>query len=227
MKLINIIFLCTVVFMVGCSYDRTNRVVKGFGDSGWVSDVEDAPEPEEQKQQKIAEQAKKQHGLMHIHRYGPGYDILLTLDAGDSDVKFVMALPDGKEVLNPPVEEIAEAKTTESFAEQMPLPDPEENHQKMADRIEQLEKEKTQAVEQTTQHILNAQSLFYKKQYWKALDETNAALDTLPGSAQAHALKGSIYYKMGLYPEAKSSWEHALTLDPAMEQVKASLAHLK
>jgi tetratricopeptide (TPR) repeat protein len=69
--------------------------------------------------------------------------------------------------------------------------------------------------------------LFYKKQYWKSLDETNKALELVSDSAQAHALKGSIYYKMGLSNEAKLSWQQALAIDPTMEQVKTSLARLK
>jgi tetratricopeptide (TPR) repeat protein len=69
--------------------------------------------------------------------------------------------------------------------------------------------------------------LFYKKQYWKSLDETNKALELVPDSAQAHALKGSIYYKMGLSDEAKLSWQQALAIDPTMEHVKTSLARLK
>ncbi|KZZ41175.1 hypothetical protein A3759_03005 [Thalassolituus sp. HI0120] len=164
---------------------------------------------------------------MHIHRYGPGYDILLTLDAGDSDIKFVMALPDGQNVLESPQSEsdAFEAEDESQVADD--LPDPTENHQKMAERIKELEQEKAQIVEQTTRHILSAQSLFYKKEYWKALDETNAALKRLPTSAQAHALKGSIYYKMGLIPEAKASWEEALSLDPEMDQVKTSLARIQ
>jgi len=213
-------------FTSGCSYERSNRIVKGFGDSGWVSETEDAPETP--AAETLAQQSKKQHGLMHIHRYGPGYDILLTLDAGDSDVKFIMALP-GDDASEPQAEQASEA--TESHDEvdevdEAALPDPQANHQKMADRIAQREQDKAQVVEKTTGHILNAQSLFYKKQYWKALDETNAALDKLPSSAQAHALKGSIYYKMGLYPEARSSWETALQLDPELDQVRSSLAKL-
>ena len=49
----------------------------------------------------------------------------------------------------------------------------------------------------------------------------------MPSSAQAHALKGSIYYKMGLNDEAKTSWQQALEIDPSMDQVKTSLARLK
>ena len=226
MKLITVIFIGLVTFLSGCSYERNNRIVKGFGDSGWVSETEDAPQESERKEE-VAQAAKKQHGLMHIHRYGPGYDILLTLDAGDSDVKFVMALPDGKDVLESPQPESDAVDFDEESETAEDLPDPAENHQQMAERIKELEQEKAQVVEQTTRHILNAQSMFYKKEYWKALDETNAALERLPASAQAHALKGSIYYKMGLIPEAKASWEEALSLDPEMDQVKTSLARIQ
>lgn len=226
MKLITVIFIGLVTFLSGCSYERNNRIVKGFGDSGWVSETEDAPQESERKEE-VAQAAKKQHGLMHIHRYGPGYDILLTLDAGDSDVKFVMALPDGKDVLESPQPESDAGDFDDESETAEDLPDPAENHQQMAERIKELEQEKAQVVEQTTRHILNAQSMFYKKEYWKALDETNAALERLPTSAQAHALKGSIYYKMGLIPEAKASWEEALSLDPEMDQVKTSLARIQ
>ncbi len=214
--------LSVFILPAACSYQRTNEVVKGYGNSGWVSETE-VVEEEIQKQSEIAEQAKKQHGLMHIHRYGDGYDVLLTLDAGDSDVKFVMDLP-GK-TLQPEAEIPQEAD--EDITEILDDKTAEEIHENLNENAQQQEKNKNQRVENTTKHILNAQSLFYKKQYWQALDETNAALDNLPDSAQAHALKGSIYYKMGLLPEARSSWEQALKLDPSLDQVKASLDRLK
>ncbi|PHQ88220.1 MAG: hypothetical protein COB58_00800, partial [Thalassobium sp.] len=80
--------IALVSSLSGCSYERSNRMLKGYGNSEWTEETKAAPESEEITLQKVAEQAKKQHGLMHIHRYGEGYDILLTLDAGDSDVKF-------------------------------------------------------------------------------------------------------------------------------------------
>lgn len=214
--------LSVFILPAACSYQRTNEVVKGYGNSGWVSETE-VVEEEIQKQSETAEQAKKQHGLMHIHRYGDGYDVLLTLDAGDSDVKFVMDLP-GKTVQ--PEAEIPQ-EADEDITEILDDKTAEEIHENLNANAQQQEKNKNQRVENTTKHILNAQSLFYKKQYWQALDETNAALDNLPDSAQAHALKGSIYYKMGLLPEARSSWEQALKLDPSLDQVKASLDRLK
>ncbi len=220
--LFRILTPATLLLLAACSYQRTNEVVKGYGNSGWVSETE-VVEEDAQKKSEIAEQAKKQHGLMHIHRYGDGYDVLLTLDAGDSDVKFIMDLP-GKAVAS---EDEAVSEMNEDTTDYPDDNESEKIHEKLNENAEQQEKTKNQQVDNTTKHILNAQSLFYKKQYWQALDETNAALDNLPDSAQAHALKGSIYYKMGLLPEARSSWEQALKLDPSLDQVKASLDRLK
>lgn len=200
-------------------------MVKGFGSSAWIDPgtpqvADEIPEAEETPLERIAQQAKKQHGLMHIHRYGEGYDILLTLDAGDSDVQFVMDLPRSAQ---------EEADQHDAISEDGPgAEDVAADEQGEANgRISEQQVEKLATVESMTKHILNAQSLFYKKQYWEALDETNEALDKVPDSAQAHALKGSIYYKMGLLPEAKASWEEALRLDPELEQVKTSLARLR
>ena len=78
-----------------------------------------------------------------------------------------------------------------------------------------------------TKHMLSAQALFYRKSYWKALEETNKAMSLVPSSAQAHALKGSIYYKMGRKKDAKVSWQQALQLDPSLTDVKESLKLVK
>ncbi len=48
-------------------------------------------------------------------------------------------------------------------------------------------------------------------------------MSLVPSSAQAHALKGSIYYKMGRKKDAKISWNNALKLDPTLKNVKESL----
>ena len=221
MKSINIILsiLLASVALGGCAYDRSNKMVKGYKGSAWVDPGQPTIPAEEVVEvttlEKVAEQAKKQHGLMHVHRYGEGYDILLTLDAGDSDVKFIMELPQSEK-------EKAGSDTSELRAEEAAAT----AHDQANGEITEQEVKKLRKVETMTKYILNAQSLFYKKQYWDALDETNAALDLVPDSAQALALKGSIYYKMGLIPEARSSWEEALRIDPELEQVKTSLSRL-
>jgi tetratricopeptide (TPR) repeat protein len=183
-----------------------------------------------EKRKQVADLAKKNHGLMHIHRYGPGFDVLLTLDAGDSDVSFNMKLPqstDGKALQG------SLQKSAEKIAEQnkqvlASLDDDKAalHHEEFDGRGALIEQKKIQDFQASTKHIFSAQSLFYKKQYWKSLDETNKALELVPNSAQTHALKGSIYYKMGLSDEAISSWQQALAIDPTMEQVKTSLARL-
>ncbi|MEC7547509.1 MAG: tetratricopeptide repeat protein [Pseudomonadota bacterium] len=208
----------------GCSHERTNKMVKGFNPSPWVDpgkpvEPEDEAEVEEISQlEKVVEKAKKQHGLMHIHRYGEGYDILMTIDAGDSDVKFVMDLPQSHAEVEDQSDGLMEGTASDIAAE---------NHADAEGKISEQQKEKLSRSETMTKHILSAQSLFYKKEYWDALDQTNAALELIPDSAQAHALKGSIYYKMGLLPEARASWEQALELDPELDQVRASLARLR
>lgn len=186
-----------------------------------------------EKRKQVADLAKKNHGLMHVHRYGPGFDILMTLDAGDSDVSFSMKLPSAPGTLQNSLQDDLQ-KSAEEIAEQnkqvlASLDDDkaESHHEELEQRSELIEQKKIQDFQASTKHIFSAQSLFYKKQYWQPLDETNRALELVPDSAQAHALKGSIYYKMGLNDEAKSSWQQALEIDPSMEQVKAGLARLR
>jgi tetratricopeptide (TPR) repeat protein len=41
--------------------------------------------------------------------------------------------------------------------------------------------------------------------------------------ALAYAVRGSIYYMLRQFPEAKLSWEKALELDPSMDNVRAIL----
>ncbi|WP_300425549.1 tetratricopeptide repeat protein [uncultured Thalassolituus sp.] len=224
-RIVLISVLAAMVVTTGCSHVRENRMVKGYNGSAWVDPgtpkvADDIPDVTESPLERIAEQAKKQHGLMHIHRYGEGYDILLTLDAGDSDVQFVMDLPRSA---------AEQADDAQPVSEEGPSAEDvaAEEQGEASGRISDKEVAKLGKVESMTKHVLNAQSLFYKKQYWEALDETNEAILKVPDSAQAHALKGSIYYKMGLLPEAKASWEEALRLDPELDQVKASLARLR
>lgn len=227
-----------VLLLSACAMERTNRTltqygntqpeVLGLGEESVEASAEISLETIEKRKQ-IADMAKKNHGLMHIHRYGPGFDVLMTLDAGDSDVSFSMKLPPApgaaQQTLHSSAAEIAE-KNKQVLAS---LDDEKAalHHEELDQRSELMEQKKIQDFQASTKHIFSAQSLFYKKQFWKSLDETNKALELVPDSAQAHALKGSIYYKMGLMDDAKVSWQQALEIDPTMEQVKASLARLK
>jgi tetratricopeptide (TPR) repeat protein len=227
-----------VILLSGCAMERTNRTLTQYGGDqpDFISMSEKSTEARAEislevieKRNQLADLAKKNHGLMHIHRYGPGFDVLMTLDAGDSDVIFSMKLPVApgavRDTLQASAEEIAE-KNKQVLAS---LDDEksELHHEELNSRSELIEQKKIQDFQASTKHIFSAQSLFYKKQYWQSLDETNKALELIPNSAQAHALKGSIYYKMGLTAEAKTSWQQALAIDPKMEQVKTSLARLK
>lgn len=231
-----------VVLLSACTLERTNRTLTKYGDSqpNLIGIGEQSTEATAEislevieKRKQVADLAKKNHGLMHIHRYGPGFDVLMTLDAGDSDVSFSMKLPQAPGAEGHAMQGSLQ-KSAEEIAEQnkqvlASLDDDKAalHHEELDERGELIEQKKIQDFQASTKHIFSAQSLFYKKQYWQSLDETNKALELVPDSAQAHALKGSIYYKMGLSAEAKASWQQALEIDPNMEQVKTSLARLK
>lgn len=232
----NLILVLGLIFISACSYERTNKKLTSYGaDTPEWDQVESQAEIETEELQKIekrkelAEVAKENHGLMHIHRFGPGFDVLLTLDAGDSDVSFTMNLPAQKTQFSEQAEDVAQAFESEAeiTLEMLDEDKAELHEEELAARNEQMAQQKVESFHEATKLILAAQSLFYKKQYWQSLDETNRALELVPDSAQAHALKGSIYYKMGLTEEAKGSWQQALEIDPSMDQVKASLARLK
>jgi len=165
-----------------------------------------------------AEYAKKNHGIVNIHRHGPGYDVMMMLNAGESDIIFSMDLPVGGETYMP---EIAEQMRKNKEREQGKRPDTIEEEKEFFN-------EKSLALfSDATKHMLSAQALFYRKSYWKALEQTNKAMSLVPSSAQAHALKGSIYYKMGRKKDAKISWQQALRLDPSLTDVKESLKLVK
>lgn len=234
----NIVAILFVMLISACTHERTNRTLTQYGTSQ-PELLEIKEEKAEavaeisietiEKRKQVADLAKKNHGLMHIHRYGPGFDVLMTLDAGDSDVSFSMKLPAarGEKIssLQQSAEEIAEQN--KQVLASLDDEKAELHHEELDERNELIEQKKIQDFQASTKHVFSAQSLFYKKQYWKSLDETNKALELIPDSAQAHALKGSIYYKMGLKEEAAASWQQALAIDPNMEQVKSSLERLK
>ena len=240
MKQLSIVLL--VVLISACTHERTNRTLtkygtyqpelEGIGEQSTEATAEISLETIEKRKQ-VADLAKKNHGLMHIHRYGPGFDVLMTLDAGDSDVSFSMKLPKTagarEDSIGGDLQTTAEEITDKNKQVLASLNDEEAeaHHEEFEQRNDLIEQKKIQDFKASTKHIFSAQSLFYKKQYWQSLDETNKALELVPDSAQAHALKGSIYYKMGLLPEAKASWQQALEIDPNMEQVKSSLARLR
>ncbi|NVK37052.1 MAG: tetratricopeptide repeat protein [Gammaproteobacteria bacterium] len=161
-----------------------------------------------------AEYAKKNHGLVNIHRHGPGYDVMMMLNAGESDIIFSMDLPVGGETYMP---EIAEQMQDKREREKGKKPDTIEEEKEF------FNEKALSLFSDATKHMLSAQALFYRKSYWKALEETNKAMSLVPSSAQAHALKGSIYYKMGRKKDAKVSWQQALKLDPSLTEVKESL----
>ncbi|MDH5543172.1 MAG: hypothetical protein OEY64_09435 [Nitrospinota bacterium] len=75
-------------------------------------------------------------------------------------------------------------------------------------------------------HLNKAQRQFYKKRYTLALKEVNKALLIAPDYAYAHALKGSIFYRMKKLDLAVQSWQAALQHDPSMNDVRRKLEEM-
>jgi tetratricopeptide (TPR) repeat protein len=72
-------------------------------------------------------------------------------------------------------------------------------------------------------NLQEAQNLFSERRYLQALSEINKSVEAAPNMALAYAVRGSIYYMLRQFPEAKLSWEKALELDPSMDNVRAIL----
>lgn len=72
----------------------------------------------------------------------------------------------------------------------------------------------------------SAQRLFSRKRYADALREIDGAITAAPNIALSHSVKGSIHYMLKQNLEAKSSWERALELDPAQDNVRAILLRM-
>ncbi len=201
--------ILVIIFLGGCSVGQFDMEQDPF--------AKQAPAPMTKTDlEQEADYAKKNHGIVSIHRHGPGYDVMLMLNAGESDIIFSMDLPPGGETLMPQVSEQMHARNGKAI---------ESNASENKDVEEEqfFNKKALSLFSNATKHMLSAQALFYRKSYWKALEETNKAMSLVPSSAQAYALKGSIYYKLGRKKEAKKSWQKAFKLDPSLTDVKESL----
>ena len=200
--------IIAMLFLSGCSLNQLDIDADPF-----AQDL--PPKVIETDLDDAEDYAKKNHGIVNIHRHGPGYDVMMMLNAGESDIIFSMDLPQGGDTFMPEITDQMQAKNNMKGAQGKPGDIKEE--QKF------FNKKSLAMFSKATKHMLSAQALFYRKSYWKALEQTNRAMSLVPASAQAHALKGSIYYKMGRKKDAKISWKNALKLDPSLTDVKESL----
>tara|TARA_B110000881_G_C18592737_1_gene529174 strand:+ start:2218 stop:2841 length:624 start_codon:yes stop_codon:yes gene_type:complete len=74
--------------------------------------------------------------------------------------------------------------------------------------------------------LSSAQQLAVDKDYLEALTEVDKAISAAPRLAQAHALKGSVLYKMKKVSDAKVAWAQALEIDPSYKAVQKVLTRL-
>jgi Flp pilus assembly protein TadD len=144
-------------------------------------------------------QTGNQNGIITIRTTGEGHDIWMTLDTSEENISLDIDLPNSKKEVIEPETEITEEAVSQASLE----------IQQKADK-----------------HLALSQDYLVKGQNWLALEEINKALDLNSGNAQAYALKGSIYYQLGLMDKAKVAWELAVGIDPTMTDVQTSLERL-
>ena len=69
--------------------------------------------------------------------------------------------------------------------------------------------------------------LYYKKDYYKAIETLQKALILDPYMPQLYSRLGSIYYELGLPKEALESWTRALQLDPNNKDLNALIKRVR
>lgn len=143
------------------------------------------------------EQTANQNGIITIRTTGEGHDIWMTLDTSEENISLDIDLPNSKK-------EVIETEITE----------------------EAVSKASQEIQESADEHLALSQDYLVKGQNWLALEEINKALELNSENAQAYALKGSIYYQLGLMDKAKVAWELAVAIDPSMQDVQTSLDRL-
>ncbi len=74
--------------------------------------------------------------------------------------------------------------------------------------------------------VMDAQALFYKKDYAKAQTNIEQAIELAPDNPHAYALQGSILFKLQKNQDAIHSWQRALELDPSLTEVRTTLKKL-
>lgn len=74
--------------------------------------------------------------------------------------------------------------------------------------------------------LMDAQSLFYREDYNKALDTIDTSIELAPDNPHAHALRGSILYKLQKTQDAVYAWQKALEIEPTLTDVITTLKKL-
>ena len=78
----------------------------------------------------------------------------------------------------------------------------------------------------STKLVMEAQALFYKKEYNKSSDKLDSAIELALDNAYAHALHGSVLFKLGKTQDAIIAWQRALELDPSLTDINNTLKKL-
>lgn len=94
---------------------------------------------------------------------------------------------------------------------------------KMNDMLEKMAVDKTDAkpeeltggtLDYISRHLNLALVYFYEAKYWLTLEECNSVIKVEPRNTLTWIRRGSAYYMLGQYAQAKKDWQLALSLGP-------------
>ena len=94
---------------------------------------------------------------------------------------------------------------------------------KMNDMLEKMATEKTETkneelsggtLDYVSRHLNLALVYFYEAKYWLTLDECNSVIKVDPKNTLSWIRRGSAYYMIGQFNQAKKDWMLALSLGP-------------
>ena len=161
-------------------------------------------------------------------------DIDFMIDYSGQSLKQPPAQGAGKEGEENKVGSAKQKKRASEAADELLKPKEEDLSSDIQDIVDTSKVKKKQAKQGTytkedadynkaLYSLQQAQKLFSERRYAQALTEINKSVEAAPNMALAYAVRGSVYFMLRQYPDAKLSWEKALELDPSMDNVRAIL----
>lgn len=161
-------------------------------------------------------------------------DIDFTIDYSGQSLKQPPAQGAGREGEETKQGSVKQKKRASEAADELLKPKEEDLSSDIQDIVDTSRVKKKQAKQGTytkedadynkaLYSLQQAQKLFSERRYAQALTEINKSVEAAPNMALAYAVRGSVYFMLRQFPDAKLSWEKALELDPSMDNVRAIL----
>ncbi len=238
-----------LIFISGC-YPNVGEIKKELVEAEKINEEEEVLDKNEEELKKIKKLNKKKEfkpdspKITIIYRTKSSYTTV-TLDPYEEGLSLDLSgSPETTGVsafLSPPPEVTINEEKERSENRDNRRSEKEDNEPRKSSRGEKESKNEANFEEKksessgsaeivaTTDKVLHtfrkSQDFFYQKDYDKALEMINKSINTME-TAEAYALKGSIYFMKGQNNIAKTNWQKALGINPDMPNVSDMIKKL-